>query len=90
MCWGNSDAQPLGAGPHREGLQRVQGWICVPGPEDQSWQCHPLGHKPSRKKAKEVLAQSPLDFLRATHLVLEAAAEPCPCLVQAGWGSPTE
>lgn len=90
VCWGNSDAQLVGTGPHREGLQRAQGCVCVPSREDQSWQCHPLGRKPSRKKAKEVLAQSPLGFLRATQLALEAAAEPRPRLVRAGWGGPTE
>lgn len=34
---------PARAGPHRERGQRVQGWICVPDSESQSWQCRPSG-----------------------------------------------
>lgn len=49
----------------------------------------PQGHKPSRKRAKEVLTQRPLDFPGATHPTLGAEAELCPCLAQAGWGGPT-
>lgn len=50
----------------------------------------PQGHKTSRKRTKEVLTQSPLDFPGATHPALEADAELCPCLAQAGWGGPIE
>lgn len=49
----------------------------------------PEGHKPSRKRAKEVLTQRPFDFPGAIHSALGADAELCPCRAQAGWGGPS-
>lgn len=87
---GNFDAQLIGAGPHREGSQRSRTGFVFETLRARVGSVIPQGHKASRKRAKEVLTQSPLDFPGAIHPALEADAELCPCLVQAGWGGPTE
>lgn len=89
MCWGNFDAQ-LGLDHTVRGDRGSRAGFVSQALRAGAGSVVPQGHKPSRKKAKEVLTRSPLDFPGATQPALEAEAELCPCLARAGCGGPAE